>query len=164
MYDGLFVRSASAVLGSSRIRIDPDTNAIFRDLQYPLLEDLSIKEVIQGFSPAVSISVTASDNWGIASVRVYAGNSYQDNWVVLDCEEQHNVWTILSSDLEEGETQFYVEIMDEAGNVLITDNVAYYIEFGDLLIPFFPIMGLLTLALVTGIGVSVIVKRKNRWT
>ncbi|MFW9777376.1 MAG: MG2 domain-containing protein [Candidatus Heimdallarchaeota archaeon] len=163
MYDDWIVKSSSAVLGASRVRIDPVTNSVLRDLQKPVLEDLSIVEVLHEFSPAVAISVKATDNWGISSVRVYAGNSNVGKWIVLDCEEQPDSWSILASNLEEGQTQFYVEIMDEAGNVLVTDSMSYYVEFRDLVIPFLPIIGLVVLAFLTGLGASVFVRRKSTW-
>ncbi|MFW9853800.1 MAG: MG2 domain-containing protein [Candidatus Thorarchaeota archaeon] len=162
MYDEWIVKSNSAVLGASRIRIDPVTNSILRDLQKPILEDLSIAEVLLEFSPAVAISVKATDNWRISSVRVYAGNSNEGKWIVLDCEEQPDSWSTLTSNLEEGQTQFYVEIMDEAGNVLVTDAISYYVEFRDLVIPFLPIIGLLILAFLTGLGASAFVRRKTK--
>jgi len=158
MYDIWEVFSLSAILGETRIPVDPKTGDIIQDLQVPILNDLIIEETIHNGKASLSVTIKASDNWGITSVRLFIK---QTTWNVYECIEDSQNWKVSAMGLTEGQGQFYVEIIDVAGNVLISESVSQFLEFQDLMIPFIPILALLIFALVTGFGASVFIKKKR---
>ncbi|MFX0052588.1 MAG: hypothetical protein ACFE8U_15000, partial [Candidatus Hermodarchaeota archaeon] len=159
MYDDWVVMSASEILGGTRVPIDPKTGAIIQDLQAPRLEKLVIKETFQGYRAGVHVTVDAVDNWNIASVRLFIK---QSTWNVFECSEESDGWKILAMGLSEGKTQFYVEIIDYAGNVMVSEPSIRYLELQDLIIPVIPILGLLIIAILGGICANVFIKKKQK--
>ncbi|MFX0185642.1 MAG: hypothetical protein ACFE95_21365, partial [Candidatus Hodarchaeota archaeon] len=158
MYDDWLVMSASEVLGDTRVPINPKTGAIIQDLQAPRLESLIIKEIFQESRAGVSVTVNAEDNWGIASVRLFIK---QSTWKVFECSENTEGWKILAMGFKEGKSQIYVEIIDYAGNVMISDPLTRYLDLQDLVIPIVPILGLLSIALAAGVCANIIIKKNQ---
>jgi len=158
MYDDWLVMSASEVLGNTRVPINPRTGAIIQDLQAPRLKSLVIKEIFQESRAGVSVKVNAEDNWGIASVRLFIK---QSTWRVFECSEDPDGWKILAMGLSEGKSQFYVEIIDYAGNVMISEPLSRYLDLQDLIIPIVPILGLLSIAIAAGVCVNLVLRKKK---
>ncbi|MFX0171649.1 MAG: MG2 domain-containing protein [Candidatus Hodarchaeota archaeon] len=159
MYDDWVVTSTSEILGGMRVPIDPKTGTIILDLQAPRLEKLVIKELFQGSRAGVHVTIDAIDNWKIASVRIFIK---QSTWNVFECSEDNNGWKILAMGLSEGKTQFYVEIIDYAGNVMVSEPSIRYLELQDLIIPVIPILGLMIVAILAGTCANVIIKKKQK--
>lgn len=158
MYDVWEVFSSSAILGETRIPVDPKTGDIVQDLQVPILNEIIIDETIRNGKASLSVTIQASDNWGIASVRLFIK---QTSWQVYECTEDSQNWKTSTMDLREGQSRFYVEIIDVAGNVLISESVLQFLEFQDLVIPFIPILALFIFALVAGIAANVLARKKR---
>ncbi|MFX0204830.1 MAG: alpha-2-macroglobulin family protein, partial [Candidatus Hodarchaeota archaeon] len=159
MYDDWVVLSTSEILGGTRVPIDPKTGAIILDLQAPQLESFVIKETFQGSRAGVHVTVDAVDNWKIASVRLFIK---QSTWKVFECLEDDDGWEILAMGLSEGKSQFYVEIIDYAGNVMISESVTRYLDLQDLIIPFVSILALLIIALTAGVCANIIIKKQQK--
>ncbi len=159
MYDEWIETSSSTVLGESRIPIDPSTGAITKDLEFPILEELSLNERVYSSKSLLDIEIGASDNWGIASVRVFI--KQRSTWNTYECSNEKGLWSVEVSGLNEGNSDLFVEIIDYAGNVKISGESAHYLEFADLIIPVLPIIGLLGVAMAIGVISSVIVRKKH---
>ncbi len=159
MYDEWVETSSPAILGESRIPIDPATGLILKDLQLPVLEKLSLEEKIVSSDPFLDIEVVATDNWGVAGVRVFI--KQKSTWYGFDCYIEGETWTSLATGLREGYSEIFVEIIDYAGNVAISGYTSQYLEFGDLNIPILPIIGLLSIALAVGVISSLYVRKRN---
>ncbi len=158
MYDDWMVKSAPAVLGEARVPIDPQTGEIVKDLSYPSLLKLKLSEVQDTSSPYLNIEVSAVDNWGVASVIVYIK---QSSWYSFDCFEGGNGWNAKARGLTTGNARVFVEIMDYAGNVFVTSENVQMLDLEVIFIPFIPILSLLLFAIVTGMGISVYVRKRG---
>ncbi|MHA2224713.1 MAG: MG2 domain-containing protein [Candidatus Hodarchaeales archaeon] len=158
MYDSWIVESSSAVLGDTRIPIDPKSGKVIQDLQIPVLQSLSLQESLSGSQPVLDIAISVSDNWGIASVRVFIK---QFSWKVFETLKQNDNWQVKAMGLSDGSSEFYLEVIDLAGNVLITEPLSEFIELEDLFIPILPIIGLLSVAIITGAASSLYLRKKH---
>ncbi|MHA2111522.1 MAG: MG2 domain-containing protein [Candidatus Hodarchaeales archaeon] len=158
MYDDWVVKSAPGVLGESRLPIDPMSGEIQKDLIFPELVSLSLKEISVSFSPYLKIDVVAEDNWGVASVNVFVK---QNTWTKLECFSEEGTWSVNALGLHDGAAQIFLEIMDYAGNVIISRESSHMLELDDLLIPIIPITFLLVTALLSGISISFIVRKRG---
>ncbi len=158
MYDDWIVRSAPAILGEARIPIDPQTGEIVKDLIYPTLNRLKLSEIQDVDSPYLNIEVVATDNWGVASVKVYIK---QSSWFSFDCYAEGTQWVAKGRGLAAGNAQVYVEIMDYAGNVFVTSDSIHMLELSTIFIPFIPIISLIIFAFVTGAGISTYVRKRR---
>ncbi|MFX0013304.1 MAG: MG2 domain-containing protein [Promethearchaeota archaeon] len=159
MYDDWVESSSAEILGDTRVPIDPSTGAVIKDLQIPILESIILEETLLASKGVLDIEVTASDNWGIASVRVFIK---QSSWKVFECSEDQETWKVLATGLNDGESQIYLEIIDLAGNVLVTESFKQFIEIEDLVVPVFSIIGLIIVATITGTSASLIVRKRFR--
>ena len=157
MYDVWVKTSSAAILGDTRIPIDPATGAVVQDLQVPVLEDISLEESLIGSKAVVNVNVAASDNWGIASVRIFIK---QSSWNVYECSNEKEEWKCIATGLIDGNSQIYLEIIDLAGNVLISDPFNQYLDLNDLVVPVLPILVLLSVAVFVGIASSLYMRRK----
>jgi len=158
MYDDWVVKSAPGVLGESRLPIDPVSGEIQKDLIFPELVSLNLKEISIGLSPYLKIDVVAEDNWGVASVNIYIK---QNTWTKVECFSEEGTWSVNALGLHDGGAQIYLEIMDYAGNVIISSESSHMLELDDLLIPIIPMTFLLVTALLSGIGISFIVRKRG---
>ena len=158
MYDEWVEMSEPAILGESRIPIDPVTGLVKKDLQIPVLNSLNVEETATLSDYILEIEVTASDNWGIASIRVFI--KQKTIWNSFECFEDEDSWTTQVTGLDEGNSVIFVEIIDQAGNTVISDETVKYLEFRDLFIPILPIVGLLGLAAAIGIISSMYVRKR----
>ncbi|MFX1284554.1 MAG: MG2 domain-containing protein [Promethearchaeota archaeon] len=153
MYDEWEVKSLPVILGDTRISID-STGAVVQDFELPTLEKITIKETYLTSKTGLGIEVTASDNWGIAGVRVFIK---QSDWNVFECSKEIDEWRTIATGISDGDSQIYLEIIDFAGNVLVSDSFSKYIELEDLFIPekILPVLGLISVALVAGIAAGI---------
>ncbi|MHA2052366.1 MAG: MG2 domain-containing protein [Candidatus Hodarchaeales archaeon] len=158
MYEEWIVESAPTVLGESRIPIDLDTGEIIKDLTFPVLESLKLTEVANSDSPYLQVSVSASDNWGIASVKVYIK---QDSWSSYECFQDAEQWSVKALGVSDGSANVYVEVMDFAGNVFLSGEAKHEIELEDLIVPFGPISLLLLVALISGLVISAYARKQG---
>jgi hypothetical protein len=158
MYDEWIETSSSTILGESRIPVDPSTGVITRDLEFPVLEELSLNEKVHSSKSLLDVEIEASDNWGVASVRIFI--KQRSTWNTYECSIENRLWSVQVSGLNEGNSDLFVEIIDYAGNVKISGESAHYLEFADLIIPVFPIIGLLGVAVAIGVISSIIIRKK----
>jgi len=158
MYDDWVVKSAPGVLGESRLPIDPVSGEIQKDLIFPELVSLNLKEISIGLSPYLKIDVVAEDNWGVASVNVFIK---QDTWTKVECFSEEGSWSVNALGLHDGDAQIYLEIMDYAGNVIISGESQHMLELDDLLVPIIPIVFLLVTALLSGVSISFFVRKRG---
>ncbi len=154
MYDEWEVTSLPTILGDARISINSSTGAVVQDLELPILEKVSVEEVLLASKGVLDVEVVALDNWGIASVRIFIK---QSSWNVFECSKETDEWRTIATGLSDGDSQIYLEIIDFAGNVLVSDPFSKYIEIEDLFVPekILPVLGLISVALVTGIAAGV---------
>jgi hypothetical protein len=158
MYDDWVVKSTPGVLGESRLPIDPMNGEIRKDLTFPELVSLNLKEIFVSFSPYLKIDVVAEDNWGVASVNVFVK---QNMWTKLECFNEEDTWSVNALGLHDGAAQIYIEVMDYAGNVIISGESTHILELDDFLIPIIPMTFLLVTALLSGIGISFVIRKKG---
>jgi hypothetical protein len=158
MYDDWVETSSPAILGDMRIPIDPITGLVVQDLQLPCLEAITLEETLLESQGVLDINVIASDNWGIASVRIFIK---QSSWNVFECSMEQEDWRVKATGLNDGKSQIYTEIIDLAGNVMISEQFNQYLELEDLAIPILPILGLLSIAIVAGIASSLYIKKNQ---
>ena len=151
MYEDWIVESAPTVLGESRIPIDIKTGNIVKDLAFPVLERLSLTEVVRSNSPYLQVSVSASDNWGISTVKVFIK---QGTWNSFECFQEDDQWSAKALGISDGTVKVFVELMDFAGNVFISSESVHEIELEDLIIPYGSISLLLIVALISGVIIS----------
>lgn len=157
MYDDWIITSSSTILGETRIPINPETGEVIKDLQSPVLDSITLEETLLASRGVLDINVAASDNWGVASVRVFIK---QSSWEMFECSKENDDWSAVASGLSDGTIQIYVEIIDFAGNVLIGEPFSQYVEIGDLAVPILPILGLISVAFAVAIGSSLYLKKK----
>jgi hypothetical protein len=126
MYDSWIVESASTVLGSLSVNVDPSTGTITTDSLRPILvKKLAfLKNMESHFD--VSLAIQAYDNDDIYGVRVmYSGES--DNWktkeaIVTDTytNGSKDYHIDLGSFVAE-EIKYIIVIEDRSGNILFTE-------------------------------------------
>ena len=102
--------------------------------------------------------MVAEDNWGIASVNVFVK---QSSCLKYECFSVEDKWSVNALGLHDGAAQIYLEIMDYAGNVIISSESKHILELDDLLIPIIPMTFLLVTALLSGVGISFIVRKRG---
>ncbi len=160
MYDSWEVLSTPTILGDTRLKLDPTTGDIQKDLQNPTLEDIIISEELKENIPILSISIKAFDNWGISSARVFIK---QDKWTVSECNFQNNKWKSIIYSLNEGKSEIYIELIDNSGNVFVSDEITRYLELKDLYIPTFSILILLAISAIIAVSVSLIIQKNKKY-
>jgi hypothetical protein len=158
MYDDWVVTSAPGILGETRLSIDPMNGQILKDLIFPEVVSLELKEIVSTTLPYLKIQVVAEDNWGVASVKVFIK---QNNWMMLDCFSEDGTWSANALGLHDGAAQMYIEIMDYAGNIHISGETVHMLELDDFLLPIIPMTFLLVTALLSGIGISFYIRKKG---
>ncbi len=159
MYDEWIKTSSAAILGDTRIPIDPATGAVIKDLQIPALQSMTLEETLLGSKGVLDIKVNAFDNWGIASVRVFIK---QASWNMFECSKEEEVWRVTAAGLQDGKSQIYVEIIDYAGNVLVSEPFSQYLDLNDLVVPILPILGLLSVAMAIAVVSSLYVRKRQK--
>jgi len=160
MYDSWEVLSTPTILGDSRLQLDPSTGDIQKDLQNPTLGDVTISEELKENIPVLSISIEAFDNWGISSARIFIK---QDKWTVSECNFQNTKWEAIIYSLNEGESEIYIELIDNSGNVFVSDEITRYLELKDLYIPTLSILILLAVSAIIAVSVSLIIQKNKKY-
>jgi hypothetical protein len=158
MYHDWTILSKSKVLGATRIPIDPSTGNVIKDVEFPEIENLSLEEGVHDGKAVLNVAVEAEDNWGVASVRVFVE---QEAWGMYECIEEGDSWTIQVFKLHDGPSQIYVEVIDLAGNTMVSEPLEKYLELDSLVIPIFPIAILILVAVLSATVASIIVRRRS---
>ncbi|MFW9903289.1 MAG: hypothetical protein ACFFFH_03075, partial [Candidatus Thorarchaeota archaeon] len=158
MYNEWVISSTSDVLGATRIPVDPSTGNVIRDMEFPIIQNLKLEEGLYGNKGVLNVVVKAEDNWGVASVRVFIE---QEAWGMYDCIEEDDIWTVQVFKLHDGPSQVYIEVIDLAGNTIVSEPLEKYLELDSLVIPILPIVTLLIVAVLSATIVSAVVRRKS---
>ncbi|MFX1516169.1 MAG: MG2 domain-containing protein [Promethearchaeota archaeon] len=159
MYHDWIIHSESKVLGATRIPIDPLTGNVITDMEFPEIKNLKLEEGVHGGKAVLNVAVETEDNWGIASVRVFIE---QEAWGIYECIEEYDTWTVQIFKLHDGHTQVYLEVIDLAGNTIVSGTTEKYLELDSLVIPVLPILVLLIVAAVFASVASVTLRKKWR--
>ncbi|UCG00682.1 MAG: hypothetical protein JSW11_13810 [Candidatus Heimdallarchaeota archaeon] len=158
MYHDWVIHSTSKVLGATRIPIDPSTGSVIKDMEFPIIQSLKLEEGVYDNRAVLNVEVNAVDNWGISSVRVFVE---QESWGIYECVKTDDTWTVKISKLHDGQSRAFVEVIDLAGNTKVGDTTEKYLELDSLVVPVFPIITLLIVAIVSATIASVAVRRKS---
>lgn len=158
MYNDWTILSKSKVLGATRIPIDPSTGNVIKDMEFPSIKDLLLVEGLYNGEAVLNIAVKAEDNWGVASVRIFVE---QEAWGMYECIEKGDSWTVQAFKLHDGPSQVYIEVIDLAGNTIVSETLEKYLELDSLVIPIFPIVTLIIVAVLSATIVSMVVRRKS---
>ncbi|MHA1214734.1 MAG: MG2 domain-containing protein [Candidatus Hodarchaeales archaeon] len=157
MYDKWEVLSSSNTLGNMRLSIDVGTGAIIRDTELPSMDKFTIEESVSEKMAVANIIVEASDNWGVASVKIYIK---QNTWRSFECSLDDGQWSVTILSLTEGQSEIYVEVVDEMGNIFVSDISVRYLELQDLYIPFVQVLILFTMSLSIALFATLIIKKR----
>jgi hypothetical protein len=158
MYHNWSILSKSKVLGATRIPIDPSTDNVIKDMEFPEIKNLLLEEGVHDGKAILNIAVKVEDNWGVASVRVFVE---QEAWGMYTCIEEGESWTVQVYNLHDGPSQVYIEVIDMVGNTIVSEPLEKYLELESLVIPIFPIITLLIVAVLSATIASVAVRRKS---
>ena len=158
MYHDWTILSKPEVLGATRIPIDPSTGNVIKDMEFPEIKNLLLEEGVHDGKAVLKIAVKAEDNWGVANVRVFVE---QDVWGMYECIEEGDSWTVQAFKLHDGPSQVYVEVIDLAGNTIVSEPLEKYLELESLVIPIVPIAILLVVAVLSATVASMVVRRKS---
>lgn len=159
MYHDWTIHSTSEILGSARIPIDPSTGSVIKDMDYPVIKNLKLEEGVHSDKAVLKVAVDTVDNWGVASVRVFVE---QEAWGIYECLKGGDTWTVQIFSLHDGPSQIYFEVIDLAGNTKIGEITEKYLDLDSLIIPVFPILTLVIVAVLAASVASVTVRRKTR--
>lgn len=157
MYDDWIIQSEPEILGDLRLPVSIKTGNFALDYEDPTINSFEFTPILINDKPVVKTTLSIQDNWGVASVKIY---TKQDLWKVTEAEEiSTNQWESYTSNLRDGFTEVYFEVIDITGNVLIYKGQDQYFEISDLDIPFITIFGLLTIASLIGVASLLIAKK-----
>ncbi|MHA1975222.1 MAG: MG2 domain-containing protein [Candidatus Hodarchaeales archaeon] len=157
MYDSWEIFSSSDIVGDMRLAINVGTGAIIRDTELPVVDKLDVEESISENKAITKILVEASDNLGVASVKIYIK---QDNWRSFECSLNSGQWLVTILSLKEGQSEIYVEVADEMGNIFVSDTSFRYLELQDLYIPVIQVIVLFAMSLSVAVFATIIVRKK----
>ncbi len=158
MYEDWVVESTPTVFGEARVPVDLTTGEIIKDFTFPVLKEFSLTEVANSNIPYLQVSVSAYDNWGISSVRVFIK---QGTWNSFECFQADDQWSVKALGITDGSVKAYVELMDFAGNVFVSGESTHEIELGDLIVPYWSITLLLIVALASGVVISFLARKQG---